>query len=133
MVWSAMDAASGCPGGSADTVAGFAQAAPNAVLMQFAAVERARSRSARLLDIGCGAARNAVPLAQLGWDVLGIDLSWPMLEAAGGRARQANAAGRLQLAVADMDRLPVTDNSVDVVVAHGIWNLAAPAGCSGVA
>ena len=119
-----MDAASGCPWDAAGTVAGFAQAAPNAVLMQFAAIELARFRNARLLDIGCGAARNAIPLAQLGWNVLGIDLSWPMLEAAAGRARQTTTGGRLQLAVAAMDRLPVKDDSVDFVVAHGIWNLA---------
>jgi SAM-dependent methyltransferase len=92
--------------------------------MRFAATELARSRGPRLLDIGCGAGRNAMPLAQLGWDVLGIDLSWPMLEAAAGRARGAAAAGRLHLALADMDRLPVRDDSVDCVVAHGIWNLA---------
>ena len=57
MVSSVMDAVSGSPWGAAGTVAGFAQAAPNAVLTQFAALELARSRNARLLDIGCGAAR----------------------------------------------------------------------------
>lgn len=38
---------------------------PNAVLMRFAADELPRSRSARLLDLGCGAGRNAGPLARV--------------------------------------------------------------------
>lgn len=71
------------------TVAGFVQSPPNATLMAFADRERARG-AARLLDIGCGAARNAVPLARSGWTVLGTDTSWPMLEAA--RAARPGAA-----------------------------------------
>jgi SAM-dependent methyltransferase len=105
-------------------VAGFAQSPPNAVLMRFAADELPRSRSARLLDIGCGAGRNAVPLARLGWNVVGIDLSWPMLTAAARRACEDEGTGRVQLALAPMDGIPAVDQSFDVVVAHGIWNLA---------
>lgn len=73
------------------TVAGFAQSPPNDNLMRFAAAELPRSRSARLLDLGCGAGRNAVPLARPGWDVVGIDLSWPMLSAAARVARPGAA------------------------------------------
>ena len=65
-----------------ETVAGFASSPPNATLMQFASAERSGRDRARILDIGCGAARNAVPLALDGWDVFGTDTSLPMLEAA---------------------------------------------------
>jgi SAM-dependent methyltransferase len=105
------------------TVEGFARSAPNPVLMRFAADELRRDRVGTVLDLGCGAGRNAVPLAQLGWTVVGIDLSWPMLAAAAPR-RRADDAERLHLLLAPMDALPVRDRSVDVVVAHGIWNLA---------
>lgn len=105
------------------TVAGFVQSPPNATLMAFAERERARGAT-RLLDIGCGAARNAVPLAQSGWTVLGTDTSWPMLEVAAGRVREERLDLRLLLAAAPMEHLPVGDRSVDFVVAHGIWNLA---------
>ncbi|CAN5503581.1 hypothetical protein BH23ACI1_BH23ACI1_29590 [soil metagenome] len=105
-------------------VAGFAQGAPNSTLMAFARSERARYRRARAIDLGCGAGRNAVPLAIAGWDVLGVDNSWPMLEAAAAR-RAPRLAGRLDLAVAEMDALPAGDDSADLIVAHGIWNLAA--------
>ena len=64
-----------------DLVAGFAQSPPNAVLMRFARDELRRSENMRVIDLDCGAGRNAVPLARLGWDVVGIDLSIPMLRA----------------------------------------------------
>jgi 2-polyprenyl-3-methyl-5-hydroxy-6-metoxy-1,4-benzoquinol methylase len=46
---------------------GFAQSAPNAVLISFAEEELKRAGGGRLLDVGCGAGRNALPLARLGW------------------------------------------------------------------
>ena len=107
-----------------EAVAGFAHSAPNLPLMEFAAREYARG-GRRVLDIGCGAARNAAPLAREGWQVLGTDTSWPMLTAAAERARLEQEPGRLHLAAATMDRLPVADQSADLIVAHGIWNLAA--------
>ena len=114
------------------TVAGFSQSPPNGALLQFAEGElrllrqRSRDRRARprALDIGCGAARNGVPLAELGWDVVGLDLSWPMIAAAGHRASDAGVSDGLRLALAPMDALPVRDRSIDLVIAHGIWNLA---------
>lgn len=109
---------------SPDTVAGFSQSPPNDVLMRFAAAELRGSGTANLLDVGCGAARNASPLAAMGWHVVGLDLSWPMVQAARERARAEGTADRLRVALAPMDALPVRDRSMDLVVAHGIWNLA---------
>ena len=56
--------------------------------MRFADEELRRSGSLRVLDIGCGAGRNAIPLARLGCDVFGIDLSWPMFRSALERTRK---------------------------------------------
>jgi SAM-dependent methyltransferase len=120
----ARDPLAGSTWSAPTTVAGFARSAPNQVLMRFAGEERGRPGRARLLDVGCGAGRNALPLAARGWDVLGTDLSWPMLVAAAGRLRGERLAGRVDLVMAPMDRLPAGDASVDLVVAHGIWNLA---------
>ena len=108
----------------AATVAGFVDSPPNATLLHFAASLRALTGSERALDIGCGAARNALPLARAGWKVIGTDTSWPMLEAAARRVREEGLAGRCHLAQAGMDRLPVPDRSADLIIAHGIWNLA---------
>jgi ubiquinone/menaquinone biosynthesis C-methylase UbiE len=81
-------------------------------------------RAPRLLDIGCGAGRNAVPLAQAGWRVVGTDLSSAMLAAAAGRLHSAMPSIRVELVLAPMESLPFRSNTFDFVVAHGIWNLA---------
>jgi hypothetical protein len=46
-----------------------------------------------------------------------------MVAAAAQRVADARHA-RLRVALAPMDAIPARDNSVDLVVAHGIWNLA---------
>ncbi len=106
------------------TVAGFARSLPNDVLMRCASDELGRHPSGRALDLGCGAARNARPLAEQGWHVVGTDLSWPMLTAAAERATPDDGAGRLDVVLAPMDRVPLGDATFDLVIAHGIWNLA---------
>jgi SAM-dependent methyltransferase len=92
--------------------------------MRYAQERRRRIGRGRLLDLGCGAGRNALPLARDGWEVLGTDLSWPMLRAASGRAEEEGLRGRLTVALAPMDCVPAPDGVFDLVVAHGIWNLA---------
>jgi ubiquinone/menaquinone biosynthesis C-methylase UbiE len=92
--------------------------------MRFAHDESTRSQSGRVLDLGCGAGRNAVPLARMGWDVVGIDLSRPMLLAGAQRRCDERLDVRLHLVLAAMDAIPVQDRSFDLVIAHGIWNLA---------
>jgi SAM-dependent methyltransferase len=106
------------------TVDGFARSQPNDTLMRFAARELARAPGGCAIDIGCGAGRNTIPLARQGWSVLGTDLSWPMLTAAKARALSGNEHMRLGLALAPMDALPACDKAFDLLVAHGIWNLA---------
>jgi SAM-dependent methyltransferase len=119
-----MNPLAGSPWSAPSTVAGFAQSPPNETLVRFAQAELRRG-GRRALDVGCGAARNTVPLARLGWDVLGVDLAAPMLAAAGERARTDGVSPRARFALASMRMLPVTSRSMDLIVAHGIWNLAA--------
>jgi ubiquinone/menaquinone biosynthesis C-methylase UbiE len=108
----------------AGVVRGFSTAAANEVLLGFIRRELARRPGLRVLDLGCGAARNAAPMAAEGATVIGTDVAWPMLEAARRRVEVAGVARRVALVRAPMDHLPLRDASVDLVVAHGIWNLA---------
>lgn len=59
-----------------------------------------------VLDLACGSARLAIPLARAGYQVLGLDRSAPMLHRATERiARQGRAVrARISLACADMRR-----------------------------
>lgn len=120
------DPTGGARWSNAGTVAGFAAAPPNATLMRFAGEELPRAGRRQALDLGCGAARNASPLAAQGWRVLGLDLSLPMLHAARERILRelGEQKNRVQLALAPMDQLPAADRAFDLVIAHGIWNLA---------
>lgn len=119
----------GGPGrwGDAGVVGGFEKAPANPVLLDFVRAEIQRRPGLRVLDLGCGAARNAAPIAALGALVIGIDVVRPMLDAARRRVASPEATGRVFLALAPMDRLPLHDASIDLVVAHGIWNLAGSA------
>ncbi len=108
----------------AATVAGFEAGSPNPVLVEFAKRFADSGRLARCLDIGCGAARNALPLAELGFRVAATDLSAPMLEGASRRLAAATPPAAVDLVRAPMAPLPFADATFDLVVAHGIWNLA---------
>jgi SAM-dependent methyltransferase len=104
------------------TVAGFVSSPPNGQLLECARRWLDGSGGRDCLDLGCGAGRNALPLAALGYRVVGTDLAAPMLEAARGRI----ASDRLSvdLVRSPMTPLPFGDRTFDLIVAHGIWNLA---------
>lgn len=108
----------------ARTVAGFVAGEPNPVLLEFARRFASAAARPRCLDIGCGAARNAMALATLGFRVTGTDLSAPMLRAAGDRVRAGTSPPPVDLVLTPMTPLPFGDDVFDLIVAHGIWNLA---------
>src|SRR3712207_6020181 len=57
----------------------------------------ARQGGGRVLELGCGTGRIALPLARAGAMVVGIDRSAPMLERARQRSRRAKLHGRVHL------------------------------------
>jgi SAM-dependent methyltransferase len=60
------------------------------------------------LEIGCGTGVHAAQVRDLGWTPLGIDLSAGMLR---------HARGRLPIAQADAEHLPVPDGALPAVIA----------------
>lgn len=91
---------------SPGTVASFAQSEPNPELMRFGYAERVRVPDGVLLDVGCGAARNLMPLAREGWRGIGLDFSEPMLMAAADRLDANRVKRGVRLARARMDCAP---------------------------
>ena len=79
----------------------------------------------RVLDLGCGAGLDAqIAARRVGPEghVVGIDYSESML----ARAREATAlAGlsNLEFLYADAEHIPLPDDSIDVVLINGIFNL----------
>jgi ubiquinone/menaquinone biosynthesis C-methylase UbiE len=73
---------------------------------------------ARIVEPGVGTGAIALPLTERGFDVIGFDLSAPMLARA--HDRLGNRVGR-----ADVQQLPVADASVDAVVTVWILHVVA--------
>lgn len=72
----------------------------------------------RVLDVGCGYGRIAIPLAARGYQVSGLDLSEPLLRSA--RTTAVARGVRLPLAAGSMTRLPFRDASFDAVIC--LWS-----------
>ncbi len=60
----------------------------------------------RIIDLGCGAGRHSIELAKRGYDVVGIDISAPMLAEAKKRARKPGVTiGFYQADLSQLERL----------------------------
>jgi ubiquinone/menaquinone biosynthesis C-methylase UbiE len=68
--------------------------------------------SGTCLEIGCDAGVHAIQVPELGWVPIGADLSAGMLR---------HARGRLPVAQADAERLPIQDDSLPAVIATMVY------------
>ena len=55
----------------------------------------------KVLDVGCGPGRVAIPLAKLGYDVIGIDISPSYIEIANSRVKEENLSGKAWFQICD--------------------------------
>ncbi|QGN06308.1 methyltransferase domain-containing protein [Halorhabdus sp. CBA1104] len=78
----------------------------------------------RVLEIACGTGRFTVMLAERGADVVGLDISTPMLQQGREKARAAGVDEHLQFFRGDAGRLPFPDDHFDAVVAMRFFHLA---------
>ena len=71
----------------------------------------------KVLDLGCGDGTTAIPAAQLGAEVLGVDIARNLVAAAAARARQAGVADRCQFLEGDASDLAgIESRSFDRVI-----------------
>lgn len=75
--------------------------------------------TSRVLEIGVGTGRIALPLAPMVGMVYGVDLARPMLN----RLRHKQTTEPIVLAEADVTRIPFADHTFDAVVAVHIFHL----------
>ena len=86
----------------------------------------ALENGATVIDIGSGGGMDCLLAAkQVGPNgtVIGIDMTDAMLERSGGAAR-ATGLVNVRFEKAEMTRLPLADDSVNVVISNGVINLA---------
>lgn len=78
-----------------------------------------------VLDLGCGAGLDSILAARRVGPtgrVIGVDMTGPMVEKARANA-SAVRTGNAEFHRAEADILPVGDESVDVVISNGVFNL----------
>ena len=72
----------------------------------------------KIIDVGCGFGATNLALAQRFPDseILGIDLSEPLLDIAVEAAKEANLSGRVRFEPADVQQIPYAENTFDVAI-----------------
>lgn len=83
-------------------------------------VDQLDAAGGRVLEIGVGTGRIALPLAAAGLDVTGLDLSRPMLERL---ALNAGGAAAVRVLVGDATRLPFADATFGGAIASHVLHL----------
>jgi ubiquinone/menaquinone biosynthesis C-methylase UbiE len=77
-----------------------------------------------ILEVACGTGRFTVMLLERGADVVGLDISEPMLQQGREKARAADVEERLEIMRGDAARLPFPDDHFDAVMAMRFFHLA---------
>ena len=72
----------------------------------------------KIIDVGCGFGATNLVLAErfVESEIVGIDLSEPLLELARETAAEANLGGRIRFEKADVHQIPYPDDTFDVVL-----------------
>jgi ubiquinone/menaquinone biosynthesis C-methylase UbiE len=77
-----------------------------------------------VLEVACGTGRFTVMLAERGADIVGLDISGPMLQQGREKAKRSGVADHVEFMRGDAARLPFPDNHFDAVVAMRFFHLA---------
>ncbi len=99
------------------------------------ALTRLVPRGLRVVDVGTGTGILACEMARIGLDVVGIDHSARMLDAARAKLEEEAqrepfaAGGRVDFRAGEADRMPLADDEMDAALAHMVLHyMPAPGG-----
>jgi ubiquinone/menaquinone biosynthesis C-methylase UbiE len=86
-------------------------------------------QSGKIIDIGCGFGATGIVLAQSfpECQVVGIDLSEPLIQMANHSAEEAGLGERVRFEKADAQRIPYEDGAFDVVINANMVHLVGDA------
>jgi ubiquinone/menaquinone biosynthesis C-methylase UbiE/chorismate mutase len=101
-------------------VKNFYEDTPSEYLYKFFSVIKNKS-SKKVLDVGCGAGRNALMIQKLGYKIYGCDSNKKMVVVTKERLP---LKVRKNITVSDMTSLPYEDNIFDYVVSNGVFHNA---------
>lgn len=85
---------------------------------EFEYLIRLLRKEGKILDLACGYGRFAIPLASMGYQVSGIDITPTFIERAKDEASKRKVS--IEFTVGDMTNLPYRDNSFDSIIC--MWN-----------
>lgn len=79
----------------------------------------------RIIDVGCGSGATGLVLAErfVDSEVVGIDLSEPLLQLARRTAQDSDLGDRVSFEIADVQEIPYEDDSFDVVINTNMLHL----------
>lgn len=82
----------------------------------------------KVLDVGTGTGFVALLLAELGYEVVGIDISEEMLKVARKKAEKRNL--KVEFKIRNAEKLDFSDEEFDAVISrHLLWTLRDPKAC----
>lgn len=91
-------------------------------------LEKKLNSEARVLDVGTGTGFMALLLAELGYDVVGVDISEEMLKVAREKAEKRNL--KIEFRIGNAEKLDFSDEEFDAVISrHLLWTLKDPKAC----
>ncbi|XRP97184.1 class I SAM-dependent methyltransferase [Methanocaldococcus sp. 16A] len=89
------------------------------------ALQNILGKGKKVLDVGCGTGFLSLILAELGHEVIGVDISEGMISKAKKKAKEKGYD--ILFMIADAENLPFENNSFDAVVErHILWTLPNP-------
>lgn len=83
-------------------------------------IDSGRIKPGRAIDLGCGAGREVILLAQRGFTATGVDISPTAIAMA--RRSSEDAGVKAQFLVGDLTALPPIDGTYDLIVDYGALN-----------